>query len=88
MKQAKHMPRGVAQRIMRRAANGERAVVVVIKSGRPTRVYGLSEYKNRQALTKKVRPWEARKHRSTPDPLGAWKLGDLGSLRREDIYEE
>ncbi|MCI0356312.1 MAG: hypothetical protein L0099_14920 [Acidobacteria bacterium] len=87
MKHARSMPNSVKQRIMRRAASGERALVLVIRNGKPSRVFGFEEYLKRKALTKKVRPWEARRRKSTLDPLGAWHLGDLGSLRREDIYE-
>ncbi|MGH9604017.1 MAG: hypothetical protein ACRD24_16680 [Terriglobales bacterium] len=88
MKQIRPMPRAVAHRIMRRYAAGERILVLVGKDGKPSSVWGFDEYLERKALAKKVRPWEQRKKKSkTPDPLGAWDLGAVGSMRREDIYE-
>ena len=89
MKQIRHMPRAVAQRVMRRFAAGERVVVLVGRKGRPSSVWGFEEYRERQALARKVRPWEHRKQKTAlPDPLGAVDLGPVvGSLRREDIYE-
>jgi len=89
MKVAKSsMPRAVSRRIMQRAANGDRALVVVIKKGKPSRVFGLKQYQDRQALTRKVKPWERRKGKTDlPNPLGAVKGTVLVPLTRDNIYE-
>ncbi len=81
------MPRAVARRIMKRAAKGDRALVVVIKNGKPSRVFGFEEYQNRKRLTKELRPWERRKRGKTPDPLGAVKGTVIAPIRREQMYE-
>ncbi|HXE90937.1 MAG TPA: hypothetical protein VNK82_08250 [Terriglobales bacterium] len=88
MKEVKHMPRGVAHRIMERAAAiGRGRLVLVIRDGKPSRVYGEAEYEKRKALTKEVKPWERRKRKVAADPLGAIDGTVLGPIRREDIYE-
>jgi hypothetical protein len=89
MKEVKHMPRGVAHRIMERAsAIGRGRLVLVIRDGKPSRVYGETEYEKRRALTKEVRPWERRKRKgAAADPLGAIEGTVLRPIRREDIYE-
>jgi hypothetical protein len=83
-----HFPRGVARRILARAARGEKRVVVVLKNGRPSAVWGLQEYLDRQNLTRKVKPWEQRKaEKETPDPLGAIDAEPPKDLTRESMYE-
>lgn len=86
-KPVRSMPNAVKQRIMRRAANGERALVVVIKNGRPSRVFGFEEYLQRKALTRKVKPWESRKRQKAPDPLGAIDSTVIAPITRETMYE-
>jgi hypothetical protein len=74
---------------MERAARGEKRVVVVLKNGRPTSVWGFEEYLERQELTKKVKPWKQRKAESqTPDPLGAVDAEPPGPLTRASMYED
>ena len=84
-----HMPRGVARRILERAAQGEQAVVVVMRNGLPSRVFGLDDYLKMRDLPKQVKPWEHRTSKSAPpDPLGATDIGVLVSpLTREQMYE-
>ena len=84
-----HMPRSVARRILERAAQGEQAVVVVMRNGLPSRVFGLDDYLKMRDLPKQVKPWVHRTSKSAPpDPLGATDLGVLVSpLTREQMYE-
>lgn len=81
------LPRAIAKRIMRRAARGERAAVVVNKSGKPSRVYNFDQYLKRRERTKQVKPWEHRKNRRPPDPLGAVEGTVLTPITREYMYE-
>jgi hypothetical protein len=85
-----HMPRSIAKRILDRGARGENAVVVVMRDGKPSRVFGLEEYLKMKELPRTVKPWEHRQDLAQPpDPLGAMDLGLLVSpLTREHMYEE
>lgn len=86
---ATYIPRSVSRKILERAARGERRIVVVIKRGRPSSVWGFDEYLARQKLTKTVEPWKNRKLKSdAPDPLGAIEGAPLGRLTRDQIYED
>jgi len=84
----KIMPRSVARRILKRGAEGEKAVVVTFKAGKPSRVFRYREYENSVALAKQVKPWQHRKPRApAPDPLGAVDGTVLLPITRENIYE-
>jgi hypothetical protein len=81
-------PRSVARRILDRGRRGEKSVVVVLKRGRPSRVYGLEEYLRQRDVPVKNEIWKRRRAQSGgPDPLGAVDGRVLGSIRREDIYD-
>ena len=83
------IPRNVIQRILERAARGERRIVVVIKNGRPSSVWGFDEYLARQELTKTVKPWKNRQRESEAlDPLSAIEGAPLGPLTRDHIYDD
>jgi hypothetical protein len=84
----KSMPQSVARRIMRRAASGEKTVVVTIRNGKPSQVFGFEEYLTIREVPKKVKPWEHRSAKKSPDPLGAIAGKVLGPLTREDFYQE
>lgn len=81
-------PLAVSRRIMKRAAQGEEAVVVVLRDGRPTRVFGIAQYLKMMDLPPKVKPWQHRTVRGSPDPLGAIDAGVVAPLTRERLYEE
>lgn len=87
------LPRNVARNIVKRAARaaaeGESAIVLTVRRGRLSRVFGLKEYLKIKALPLTVKPHEYRKARqAVPDPLGAVDLGTVVSpLTREQIYE-
>ena len=84
-----HLPRSVSRQILARAARGEKNVVVVIKNGKPSSVWGFNEYVARKELTKTVKPWKNRKLKTdVPDPLGAVDGAPIGLLTRDQIYEE
>lgn len=85
-----HFPRTVARRILERGARGEKAVVVVMKNGKPSTVWGLDQYLARKELTKQVKPWTHRKkeQEAVPDPLGAYEGGILLPITRQYIYDE
>lgn len=86
---ASHMPHRVSRKILERAARGEQKVVVVIKKGKPSSVWGFDEYLKRKQLTKLVEPWKNRKVNSNvSDPLGAVDGEPIGPLTRDQIYEE
>ncbi|HMF10906.1 MAG TPA: hypothetical protein VKE94_01330 [Gemmataceae bacterium] len=89
-RRTRQMPEAVARRILDRGALGEDAIVVVMRGGVPSRVFGLDEYLKMKELPKVVKPWEHRRvPASSPDPLGAVELGLLVSpLTREQMYEE
>lgn len=81
-----HVPRKVSRRILERAARGEKRVVVGIKDGKPSSVWGFDEYLARQEQTRAVGPWEGRKPRATAtDPLGAIEGAPIGPLTRDQI---
>jgi hypothetical protein len=64
-------------------------MVLVARNGKPSSVWGYEEYKEREALPKKVKPWEKRGiHASAPDPLGAIDAEPPQPLTREGMYEE
>jgi hypothetical protein len=84
-----HMPRDVARRIMKRAAEGEEAIVVTIRGGKPSRVFGYDEHRKMVELPHRVKPWEHRKGKPpTPDPLGAIDARPPRPLTRKSFYEE
>ncbi len=84
-----HLPRGVARRIMARAARGEEAVVLTFRKGVPSRVFGLEDYLKIRELPKRVKPWERRKsEEAVPDPLGAVEGTVRVPITRDNIYEE
>jgi len=84
-----HLPRGMGKKILDRAARGERRLVVVMKDGKPSSVWGFDEYLARQELTKAVKPWKNRKAAtSSLDPLGAVEGAPIGPLTRDEIYED
>ncbi len=81
-----HVPRAVSQRLLERGKRAK-AVVVVFKGGKPSRVYDVQTYLRRIEQTKKHQPWKHRKQQEPPDPLGAVDGRVISSLRREHIYE-
>ena len=84
-----HFSRAIQKRIMQRAARGEKQVVVVIKNGEPSSVWGFDEYLKRKQLTKTVAPWMKRRALSSvPDPLGALDGAPTTPITRDQIYEE
>ena len=84
-----HMPRGVAKRIMRRSSESSEPIVVTIRGGKPSRVFGYKQYRNMEDLPHRVKPWEHRKgRRATPDPLGAIDAEAPFPLDRKSLYEE
>jgi hypothetical protein len=86
MSKRSEVPPAVLRRMLRRAAQGEKAVVVTFKGGVASRVYGVEQYLHKRELTKRVvKPWTHRKQ--TLDPLGAIDGAIHGSLSRSDIYE-
>ena len=83
-----HMPRSVAKRIMKRTAESDEPIVITVRGGKPSRVFGFAEYKKMVALPGQVKPWEHRREKKrAPDPLGAVDSKPPGAISREDIYE-
>ncbi len=84
-----HMPRAVQKRIMKRTAESKEPIVVTIRDGKPSRIYGYGQYAKMVELPHRVKPWEHRKdERATPDPLGAVDAEPPRPLTRESLYEE
>lgn len=84
-----HLPRKISRRILDRAARGEKKVVVVMRNGIPSSVWGFNEYLARQELTRQVEPWKHKMPKAeTADPLGAIEGKPVGPVTREEIYEE
>jgi len=84
-----HMPRDVARRIMKRAAEGHESIVVTIRDGKPSRVFGYEEHRKMVELPQRVKPWEHRKGKAAPpDPLGAVDARPPRSLTRKSMYEK
>ncbi len=84
----KNMPRSVVRRILKRGAEGEKAVVVTFNAGKPSRVFRYREYEKRVALAKHVKPWQHRKPKArASDPLGAVDGTVLLPITRKNIYE-
>jgi hypothetical protein len=84
-------PLKVAQRIMRRAAKGERLVLTFDQQGKPSRIYGYQEYQKMQELPHRIQPWKRRNGGGeVPDPLGmrGFKGKILRPLNRAVFYEE
>lgn len=82
------MPRSVGKRIAKRIAKNNQPVVVTSRDGKPSRVFGLDEYRKMVELPNRVRPWEHRKQKTaTPDPLGAVDADPPTGLARKDLYE-
>ncbi|MEA2627276.1 MAG: hypothetical protein QOD06_3321 [Candidatus Binatota bacterium] len=80
------IPAAVARRIRERARQNK-ALVITIRDGKPSRVYGFDEYLKMKALPQKVRPWTHRRDAKPVDPLGASPGRVRSRLRRADIYE-
>jgi hypothetical protein len=88
MKSEAHMPRGVGKRIAKRIAKNNEPVVVTSRDGKPSRVFGLEEYRKMVELPNRVRPWEHRKQKAAaPDPLGAVDAEAPVGLSRKDLYD-
>ena len=80
------MPQKVAQRIMQRCVMGK-AVVIVPRNHKPSRVYEFEAYLKTIGHTKKVKPWEHRRRKKHASPLGAIEGRVVSPLRREALYE-
>lgn len=79
-------PQDVARRMLERG-KASKVLAVVMKNGRPSRVYDLRTYLRRIEQTKRQEPWRKRKAEDAPDPLGA-VLGRIKtSLSRRVIYD-
>jgi hypothetical protein len=87
MAKLRNIPQNVLRRILRRAADGEKAIVLTLRHGVPSRVFGVDEYLQRRQLPKQLKPWKYRSRPAMPDPLGAADGTVLGSLSRSEIYE-
>jgi hypothetical protein len=88
MKSEAHMPRSVGKRIAKRIAKNNEPVVVTSRDGKPSRVFGLDEYRKMVELPNKVKPWEHRKQKAAaPDPLGAVDAEAPVGLSRKDLYD-
>jgi hypothetical protein len=88
MKSEAHMPRSVGKRIAKRIAKNNEPVVVTSRDGKPSRVFGLDEYKKMVDLPNKVKPWEHRKQKAAaPDPLKAVDAEAPVGLSRKDLYD-
>jgi hypothetical protein len=84
-----HMPRGVAKKILQRAARGEKAIVVLARNGKLTKVWGLDAYLKMRELPNRVKPWQHRKDQAaTPNPLGAVDAEPPKDLTRENMYAD
>lgn len=89
MATARHMPRNVAKRIAQRIAKYDEPVVVTSRDGKPSRVFGLDEYRKMVDLPNKVKPWEHRKQKPTvPDPLSSVDAEAPVGLSRRDLYDQ
>jgi len=83
------LPKEVQRRIMNLCSQGEKTCVVVMRNGKPTRVFRLDQYLKMRELPHEVKPWEHRKLNDlVPDPLGAVDGKVLSSLSRQEIYDE
>ena len=83
------MPRDVARRIMKRAAESNESIVVTVRRGKPSRVFGYKKHRKMKELPLRVKPWEHRKGKAaTPDPLGAIDARPPRPLTRKSIYEK
>jgi hypothetical protein len=80
------IPQKVARRIRDRARTHD-TLVVTIRDGKPSRVYGFEEYLKMRALPEKVRPWTHRRDAKPVDPLRAAPGRIRSRLRRADIYD-
>lgn len=80
------LPRDVSRRILKRCRTSK-AVVVVSRNGKPSRVYDLDTYLRRVQNTRTVQPWKFRKKKRAPEPLGTVDGRVISPLRREYIYE-
>ena len=82
------MPRNVAKRIMKRTAESDEPIVITVRGGKPSRVFGYKDYRKMVSLPGQVKPWEHRRDRKkAPDPLRAIDAKPPGALSRQDIYE-
>jgi len=86
---AGHMPPSVARRIMERASESDEPIVVTIRGGKPSRVFGYNEHRKMVELPHRVKPWEHRKGKAAvPDPLLAVDARPPQPLTRGSFYEE
>lgn len=83
------MPHNVAKRVMRHAATSKEPIVLTIRDGKPSRVFGYGQYQRMVQLPHQVKPWEHRKgHEPGPDPLGAIDAEPPSPLTRDSMYQE
>lgn len=83
------MPRSVARRIMKHAAESDEEVVLTFRQGKPSRVFEHRKYHKMVQLPHRVKPWEHRKQKKTaPDPLQAVDADPPTGLSRRELYEE
>jgi hypothetical protein len=80
------MNRRISKRIDELGEKGVRAVVVVFRNKKASRVFRPEKWAKMRELPRKHKPWMARSLRKTPDPLGAVDGTVLEPVRREHIY--
>ncbi len=80
------IPQRVARRIRERGRTTD-TLVITIRDGKPSRVYGFDEYLKMKALPGKVKPWAHRRDAKPLDPLGAAPGRIRSRLRRMEIYD-
>ncbi len=86
---ASRFPPKVARSILERGARGEKRLVVLLKNGLPSAVWGFEEYLERRTLPKKAKPPKKRRpHAEPPDPLGAVDGEPPKDLTRESMYAD
>jgi hypothetical protein len=85
-KQQEFLPPAIAGRIAKRCRTSK-AVVVVSKGGRASRVYDFEKYIERIEQTQSNKPWTHRKRPKSPDPLGAVEGRVVSKLGRDEIYD-
>ncbi|MEK7767780.1 MAG: hypothetical protein AAB368_16240 [bacterium] len=79
-------PSSIARRMLERG-KASKVLAVVIKNGRPSRVYDLQAYLRRVEQTKRLKPSRFRKTATAPDPLGAVHGKIKTSLSRRLMYD-
>jgi hypothetical protein len=84
----KKQEQNVLRRIRKRAARGEKRVVVTIRNGLASSVWGFDEYLDHIALAKQVKPWRGNQAKTkTPDPFGAIDAAPPHPLTRASMYD-